>query len=128
MDADVVVIGAGAAGLAAARSLARRALRVIVIEARERIGGRVWSHPTALAALPAELGAEYIHGPAPETMALLRAAGTTAINTAGDSWMRVNGELQRDDSFERFDPRLLAAANALTEDESVERFLQHFAG
>jgi monoamine oxidase len=128
MDADAIVVGAGAAGLAAARSLARRALRVIVVEARERIGGRVWSHPTAIAAVPAELGAEYVHGPAPETMALLRAAGTTTIDTAGESWIQRNGTLQRDDSFLRFDPRLLEAAGRLARDESVAQFLHRFDG
>ena len=40
MDADVIVVGGGAAGLAAARSLAGRSLRVIVLEARDRVGGR----------------------------------------------------------------------------------------
>ena len=58
MDADVVVIGAGAAGLAAARSRGRRKLRVLLLEARDRIGGRVLSHPIAGIATPAELGAE----------------------------------------------------------------------
>ena len=45
MDADAVVIGAGAAGLTAARSLAENSLRVIVLEARNRTGGRVWVAP-----------------------------------------------------------------------------------
>ena len=74
MDADVIVIGAGAAGLAAARSLAGRSLRVIVLEARNRIGGRVWSHHVARSLVPAELGAEFIHGKAELTLSLLRNA------------------------------------------------------
>jgi len=64
MDADAIVIGAGAAGLAAARSLAGRSLRVILPAARDRVGGRVWSHPSARAEVATELGAEFIHGPA----------------------------------------------------------------
>ena len=91
---------------------------MVVVEARERIGGRVWSQPTALAALPAELGAEYVHGAAPETMALLRAAGTTTIDTAGESWLQRNGTLQRDDSFLRFDARLLAEVAKLAEERA----------
>lgn len=128
MDADVVVIGAGAAGLAAARSLARGGLHVIVVEARDRIGGRVLSHPTALAVLPAELGAEYVHGPAPETMALLEAAGTTTIDTAGGSWTSANGELHPVEDDFRFDPRLIEAVHSLTQDESVDAYLRRFEG
>src|SRR5437867_10551104 len=43
VDADTIVVGAGAAGLAAARSLTGRSVRVLVLEARDRVGGRVWS-------------------------------------------------------------------------------------
>ncbi len=115
MDADAIVIGGGAAGLAAARHLAERSLRVILLEARERFGGRVWSRPGARAATPAELGAEFIHGRARETMALLREAGTSTIPTTGDS---------------PFDsaPNIFDVAQSLRDDESVERFLQRFEG
>ncbi len=58
---DVVVVGAGAAGLMAARELARRGLRVSVLEARDRIGGRILTH--RIAEGPAvELGPEFVHG------------------------------------------------------------------
>jgi len=59
--ADVIIIGAGASGLAAARGLIRAGNRVLVLEARERIGGRVYTHPADLQA-PIELGAEFVHG------------------------------------------------------------------
>ncbi|HEY9084416.1 MAG TPA: NAD(P)/FAD-dependent oxidoreductase [Candidatus Tyrphobacter sp.] len=125
MDADAIVIGAGAAGLAAARSLVNRSLRVIVLEARDRIGGRVWSLPSGRAVVPAELGAEFIHGRAEQTMVLLREAGTAAIDTGGESWTwRGNGDLQRvDDDF--IPPaRIFDGARALGADESVDRFLR----
>jgi monoamine oxidase len=129
MDADVIVIGAGAAGLAAARSLAGQSLRVIVLEARDRTGGRVWSVPSSRAATPAELGAEFIHGRATETMALLRDAGSAAIEMGGDSWTRdEHGDLQREE--DDFVPAsgIFDGARALAADESVDRFLQRFAG
>ncbi len=57
----VVVIGAGLAGLAAARELQAHEYDVIVIEARGRIGGRVWtSHEWE--DIPLDLGASWIHG------------------------------------------------------------------
>lgn len=46
-EADVVVVGAGAAGLAAAARLANCFDRIVVLEARERIGGRIWSERAA---------------------------------------------------------------------------------
>ncbi len=113
MDADAVVIGGGAAGLAAARRLAERSFRVILVEARGRFGGRAWSRPAPRAATPAELGAEFIHGRARETMALLREAGMSTIPTTGESPFRSA-------------PNIFDVAQSLREDESVDRFLQRF--
>lgn len=56
-----LVIGAGVAGLAAARDLTQAREPVIVLEARNRIGGRVYTDHT-FAPFPVEFGAEYIHG------------------------------------------------------------------
>ncbi|WP_299869086.1 FAD-dependent oxidoreductase [uncultured Hoeflea sp.] len=58
---DVIVIGAGMAGLAAARDLAARGLSVIILEARDRIGGRLWTS-RAWPDAPVDLGASWIHG------------------------------------------------------------------
>lgn len=59
--ADVVVVGAGAAGLAAARKLADAGRSVFVLEARDRIGGRMFTDTRSMSQ-PIELGAEFIHG------------------------------------------------------------------
>jgi len=126
MDADVAVIGAGAAGLAAARSLARRKLRVLLLEARDRIGGRVLWRPIARIATPAELGAEFIHGSAERTKALLREAGSAAIDMGGDSWIRENGELQYNDNDFTSSAQIFEGSRSLPRDESVEQFLRRF--
>ena len=73
--ADVIVIGAGVAGLAAAAQLGRKGRRVLLLEARDRVGGRVWSRRVQDARAPAvELGAEFVHGGNAAIRALLRAA------------------------------------------------------
>lgn len=76
---DVVVLGAGAAGLAAARDLSQAGLRVTVIEARARVGGRVLTVHDPRAPVPLELGAEFIHGEAPETLHAAQAAGLAVV-------------------------------------------------
>lgn len=59
-DADVVIVGAGAAGIAAARRLLADGLRVAVLEAADRIGGRAWTAREPLGA-PVDLGAAWFH-------------------------------------------------------------------
>jgi len=102
--ADVVVIGAGAAGLAAARDLSQSGRRVSVLEARDRWGGRVFTQRSPAWPVPAELGAEFIHGEAEATMEGARAAGL-AVETLPDRhvWAK-DGRLRPvGDAWSRFD-------------------------
>lgn len=59
---DVLIIGAGAAGLAAAQLLRAGGRRVCCLEARDRIGGRIFTAHDPSTLLPIELGAEFVHG------------------------------------------------------------------
>ena len=59
-SADVIVVGAGASGLAAAAGLRARGFSVIVLEGRDRVGGRVWTDHKL--GLPLDLGAAWLHG------------------------------------------------------------------
>jgi monoamine oxidase len=71
---DVIVIGAGVAGLAAARKLADGGKKVVVLEARDRIGGRMFTDRTSTP-IPVELGCEFIHGKDASTWELVRKLG-----------------------------------------------------
>ncbi|MDQ3145792.1 MAG: FAD-dependent oxidoreductase, partial [Actinomycetota bacterium] len=71
---DVVVLGAGMAGLTAARDLRRAGLSVLVVESSERVGGRIRTD-RQLCGLPVELGAEFIHTMSADTWPEVRAAG-----------------------------------------------------
>lgn len=75
-----MIIGAGAAGLAAAAELARSGVSVLVLEARDRIGGRAWTLNEPGLAVPVELGAEFIHGRPEATFSLLRKAHMAAVD------------------------------------------------
>ena len=57
---DVIVIGGGIAGLAAARDMAKRRLRVALLEARARMGGRIHTQRPDGWPRPVEMGAEFI--------------------------------------------------------------------
>ncbi|MBM3685891.1 MAG: FAD-binding protein [Actinobacteria bacterium] len=81
-----VVIGAGIAGAAAARRLTDAGLEVTVLEARERVGGRIWSNVEW--GVPVELGASWIHGTRGNPIVpLARDAGLTLVPTDFDSYV-----------------------------------------
>lgn len=79
---DVIIVGAGAAGLAAAAHLSRNGKSVCILEARDRVGGRILTVRARGAAIPLELGAEFIHGESPCVFEQLRLAGDVAVDAA----------------------------------------------
>jgi len=120
---QVLIIGAGVAGLSAARALHERGIDVIVVEARDRIGGRILTQRDPALPVPIELGAEFIHGAAPELQDVLDQAHLAvydiegqryavrrgAIEPASDFWKqldlvmrRLDGDRRNDRSFQDF--------------------------
>ena len=87
----IILIGAGVAGLAAARHLVRAGADVRILEARERIGGRILTERSDSLRVPIELGAEFLHGEAKEVAAVAREAGLLLCDVRGDRW-RVEGK------------------------------------
>jgi len=94
VQADVLVVGAGAAGLAAAAELARAGRSVLVVEARDRIGGRCLTRRLPGIPAPVELGAEFIHGRPQATLALLRKANIAAVDSTRTQRVALDGRLQ----------------------------------
>ena len=95
-EADVVVVGAGLAGLAAARDLSARGASVVVVEARDRVGGRVHNHDIGEGTV-VELGGQWI-GPTQDRLASLAAElGVETFPTygQGDNVMEYDGSLRR---------------------------------
>jgi monoamine oxidase len=94
VQADVLVIGAGAAGLAAADELIRAGRKVLVVEARERVGGRCFTCRLPGVSAPVELGAEFIHGRPRATFSLLKRAGVTAVDSTRTQLVSFDRKLQ----------------------------------
>ena len=93
-DVDVIVIGAGMAGLTAARRLSDLGYEVLVLEAAERIGGRLATDHSLGA--PFELGAGWIHGPRGNPVsALVSAAGGETFVTDDESLMVISSRSVR---------------------------------
>src|SRR5258706_10078463 len=76
---DVIIIGAGAAGLAAGRKVHNAGRNILIIEARDRIGGRIHTNYDFVDGTPVELGAEFIHGEHAATHELIKQAGLHTI-------------------------------------------------
>jgi len=82
-ETDVLIVGAGVAGLAAAAELASSGRRVTVLEARDRIGGRILTLHPDQTDFPVELGAEFVHGHPPELLRLLQEANAPLQTMGG---------------------------------------------
>lgn len=99
-DFDVVVVGAGAAGIAACRRLSEAKLRVIALEARNRVGGRAWTVPTAIGK-PVDLGCEWLHSADINPWSDIAAALGFALDKTPPDWTsRIaihHGEAANDD-------------------------------
>jgi monoamine oxidase len=96
---EVAVIGAGAAGIAAARELHHHGVEIAIFEARDRIGGRVWTLHDTNASVPIELGAEFIHGRAPGLDELLHSASLPKLDVGGRRFLAGRRRLRPFDDF-----------------------------
>ncbi len=125
---EVVVIGAGVAGLACANVLCEAGLRVTILEARNRIGGRIWTVHPSLTDAPVELGAEFIHGLPQEVLQIVKRADLPTHELTGNRWRLEQARLapmsgswgQVDSIFRRIDES--------APDQSFQAFLEKACG
>ncbi|GEO99672.1 flavin monoamine oxidase family protein [Methylobacterium haplocladii] len=122
---DVVVVGAGAAGIAAARALIEGGLSVAVLEARDRVGGRAVT--TSLRGHAIDLGAHWLHaGPVNPLVALGRARSEPLRKAAQDSHLVIGRRPARpaekaafSRAFDRADRAMTLGASRAVEDRAV---------
>lgn len=118
---DALIIGGGIAGLTAARHLTGAGLRVTLLEARERPGGRICTHSTG--DFPVELGAEFVHGRPEEILALAAEGAVPIVPVQGSFRRKINGEwAEAGHLMEKVD-QLFTKLPAEEPDESFQYYL-----
>lgn len=126
---DVIVIGAGAAGLMAAWELAQTGRKTAVIEAKDYVGGRAHTITDKNFELPVELGAEFVHGDLEVTQMLLKKAGVEQYTIKGDIWQDDDDKLDKQKDFIEDYSALNKKFKEVKEDITVAEFIEkHLQG
>ena len=126
---DVVVVGAGAAGLMAAWELVQTGKRTAVIEGKDYVGGRIHTIQDDKFELPVELGAEFVHGDLELTKMLLKKAGVETYEVKGDIWQNEDKSLEEQNDFIEDYSVLNKKFKEVKEDISVAEFFEkHLQG
>ena len=129
---DVVIVGAGVAGLAAGRALREAGVDIAIVEARERLGGRIFTQRDAEVPVPIELGAEFVHGRAPELHEIAREAKLLIYDVCdadGGRWRSSNGAFRPLEGFWEQLDQVMRRLDAKREpDRSFQAFLDSRPG
>lgn len=126
-DPEVIVVGAGAAGLMCARELAQQGKKVVILEARDRVGGRIWQVDDGFG-FPVQAGAEFIHGKAAITKALLKEAGLTFVPLDVAIWEAREGKFVVNEPALPYQDVLNEKLQQLKEDLPIAEFLEKYFG
>jgi monoamine oxidase len=126
MSRTILIIGAGAAGLMAARMLSAAGYAVTVLEANDRTGGRIHTVQPEGFLQPVEEGAEFMHGKLPLTMQLLQEADIEYIPVEGKMIRVKKGQWSTQEDFTVGWNELMQRMKDLKEDMSLAAFLQKY--
>ncbi len=121
-NSEIIVVGAGAAGMTAAIRLAQQGVSVHILEARSRLGGRMFTE-TSPAGYSVELGAEFVHGSPSQICDLARTNQIATKELSGESWMIRDGQLRRADLFSGAD-HIMSKMSDKGHDQSFLDFVQ----
>lgn len=126
---DIIIIGAGAAGLMTAYTLVKAGKSVIILEARDRIGGRIHTFSDGHHFKDIELGAEFVHGNLPVTLGLLKEAGIKSNSIRFEMLRYFNGKFEQSEELVDGWEEFMEKINQLQQDMTLHDFLnQYFPG
>jgi monoamine oxidase len=125
---EVVVIGAGVAGLACAQALCEAGLRVTILEARSRVGGRIWTVYPTLTKAPVELGAEFIHGLPRQVWQIVERAGLQTHELTGNRWRLEQARLAPTSGSWDLIDSIFSRIDESAPDQSFQDFLERACG
>jgi monoamine oxidase len=123
---DIIIIGAGASGLCAARELTRVKMKILLLEARGRIGGRMYTNIPQGFTSPIERGAEFIHGEASLTFEILKEAHVEYVEIEGNTFQAHDDAIEKIDFFDRDWELILDKLEQLKEDMTFKDFLTRY--
>lgn len=121
---DVIIIGGGAAGLIAAKLLSEAGKKILLLEAKHRLGGRI--HSIENFSFPVEGGAEFIHGNLKTTFDLLKEAGLKKEKVKGNFCRITNGKWNTEEEPVPHWDLLIQKLKECEEDMTIDRFLKNF--
>jgi len=123
MEDHIIILGAGISGLVAARELAGRKRTITLLEARQRIGGRIHTVMSATGNNQVELGAEFVHGSEHATWQFLRAARIHNEEVPDRHWSSSNGHWRENLNFWDSLSQVTDRINEATPDQDFQSFI-----
>ena len=129
MDQPIIIIGAGATGLMAAKELSEKGRRSVILEAMDKPGGRIRTIRDAGFLHPVEAGAEFVHGKLPFTLSLLKQAGLSYRPVKGKMMHVEKGKWSPRQGIDDQWEAMIREMQELKEDMTLARFLElHLEG
>ncbi len=122
---EVIIVGAGAAGLMCAYTLAKSGKRVLILEARDRVGGRIWQVEEGFG-FPIQAGGEFVHGDSAVTHALAQEAGLTYVPMDTEIWRFTDGAFIKGEVETPFQAEVSEILKNLKEDMPIQTFLDTY--
>jgi len=120
----IIIIGGGVSGLMSARELSKQGYAVTILEATDRLGGRIHTIRNSLFTRPVERGVEFIHGNLPLTIGLLKESGIEYKPVRGNMLRIVDGDWKTQDDFTLGWDELMTRMNSVRQDMTVDEFLE----